>query len=348
MMLREPNLKSEDNSFRSLSGQPQLPHCSFIAFAIGFVLATSSVYADIVRVCTWDAAAAPDTVRPVTISNRIQQAANSLKQIKPDVIVLHNVTDWQMCSQFAQALKPIDYNVVVCSSFRDPETGSPSQRQTAILSNRKGYFTWSEPWRTRGSALPGGFAFAAIQTEKQRLGVFAVQASDKLASVTGGARTPGDQTVGSVCLQQWTESLDSYKKWVANRIEGAVVAAFIVPQSDPKKPLPLVEQARFANGFLGAAFDQPLSLVKPGSDYFSVRIPSNPEALPGVILCESGLTCDLDIDSSNPAVATLVESASAFSSPCSPCAEKIAIRGPNSEYPLLGCASVGVNSIQIQ
>src|SRR5260370_75340 len=51
--------------------------------------------------------------------NLIQDAAETLKKLNPDVILLQQVADWESCNELAKALKPETYNVVVCSSVRD-------------------------------------------------------------------------------------------------------------------------------------------------------------------------------------------------------------------------------------
>jgi hypothetical protein len=217
--------------------------------------------------------------------------AAALRRLNPDVILLSGVRDWQACAQLAQTLKPAEYNVVVCSAFQDPRTRAPGERQTAILSKRRGYFSWSEPWRLEGKGtLPEGFAFAAIQFGNQRLAFFSVQLHDPMPAAGGGV---GDAAAMTAALgRQWTAAVASFKTWVTNRL-GAVVVA-----SGGFSPGSKGEDGERA--FLGAplerAFTVPASGAAPGASPERAMVPLNAEAaaLPGVVLNGSRVTCDLE------------------------------------------------------
>src|SRR5689334_18092160 len=112
-----------------------------------------------VRVTTFDLASG----RGNASTNEIPKAAAELRKAAPDVILLRGVTGWKMCSQLVDALKPAEYRVAICSSFRDATSTNAAPRQIAILSRTGSYFSWSEPWSAPTNApAAAGFAFAAI------------------------------------------------------------------------------------------------------------------------------------------------------------------------------------------
>jgi len=128
---------------------------------LALLILAPNCLAETLRVTTWNL---QDPTGASTSEIRLQEAAAALKQISPDVILLQQVRDWQMCGDLAEALKPDQYTIQICSAFREAGTGAPSTQQVAIISKSKAYFSWAETWRSHGeTALPGGFAFAALQ-----------------------------------------------------------------------------------------------------------------------------------------------------------------------------------------
>ena len=91
-----------------------------------------AVQAGPVRVTTWNLQprAAAETNAPVPIA----EAAGVLKSLNPDVILLQQVPDLPSCELLVLALKPAEYEIAVCSAFRDPRTGELVRQQAAILS----------------------------------------------------------------------------------------------------------------------------------------------------------------------------------------------------------------------
>ena len=173
----------------------------------------------------------PGATRHEWLSNKFQQsliqdAAQSLKKLHPDVIVLQQVADWQTCHRLAQALQPENYQVAICSSFRDPRTNP--QAAGAATSKAKAYLSWSEPWRNSGElpAAPGGFAFAAIKLDGKNVGIFSVQFSDGVSDA------------------QLVEQIASVQNWKANRLQ-----AFVAAGDFSGKTLSRLEQIGFENDF---------------------------------------------------------------------------------------------------
>jgi len=190
--------------------------------AVCFVIFSAS--AETLRVTTWslqETAGSAGTQASVdSQTNRIEAAAAALKGLDPDVILLQHVRDWRMCSQLAQALKPAAYEVVICSSFGAGFSRTIGDRQTAILSKRKAYFSWSEAWSSHGRvAGSGGFVFAAVQVAGRRIALFSAALDDQLLQSGRGGSDVATARALSECQQHWMRQIESIRKWVSNRIQ---------------------------------------------------------------------------------------------------------------------------------
>jgi hypothetical protein len=166
-------------------------------------LLASPALADTVRLTSWNigsVALSPDS------TNNLVGAANLLRALNPDLLLLQGVRDWQMCAQLAQSLRPADYHVAVCSAFPCERRDSRSLNEVAILSKQKAYFSWSESWRSTGAPqVCGGFAFAALQFGKQRIGCFSAAFSDSLPV--------------AFSAEQVLEQVEIVRHWEANRVD---------------------------------------------------------------------------------------------------------------------------------
>jgi hypothetical protein len=141
-----------------------------------------------------------------------QDSIDTLKTLEPDVILLQSVPDWRMCAQLAEALKPLEYNVLICSAFRGPSVTATGQTQVAILSRWKAYFTWSEVWPSQKQEdRPQGMALAAIQAGTQRLA---------FATALAANRESADELPRAILRQ-----FNSIGSWETNRVQTFVVGA---------------------------------------------------------------------------------------------------------------------------
>ena len=272
---------------------------------LALLILLPSCLADTLRVTTWN-------LEPLTAGAtnefRLQETAAALKQLGPDVILLQQVRDWKMCAQLAQSLKPADYGVQVCSAFRDARTGALSQQQVAILSRAKAYFSWSEAWRPQGgTALPGGFAFAALQVGNQRVGLFSVQAG-------ADARNPGQRAAmaeaQAASVGQLLDQVGSVRNWVANQVQIFVVAATFDPRAVDlsaarDNTLRLLEAADFGNAFFMPPAAERITVAgktgSPGAtaDFILAQpagCAANARVLPTAVSLHSPVTCDVELD----------------------------------------------------
>ncbi|HWY74178.1 MAG TPA: hypothetical protein VN281_01100 [Verrucomicrobiae bacterium] len=298
----------------------QLAFAWLLTLAAFFVMALPSVAAPL-RIATWNlrepAATATNDPSQKTADARIQDAAVALGRLDPDVIILQQVRDWQMCQQVVQALQPAAYSVQVCSSFRDARTGTAGRQQIAILSKRKAYFSWSEPWRAEGQPIAGGFTFAALRLGKQRIGLFAVQLGD--TALTFGTTNDVEKIAQAreACLQQWVRELGSFKQWVTNRIEAVVVAGGLNDLPGEERPLPHPPgEIEFARKLMSAPLQSPTLLPDAatssvGTNYVFARLNPDADSLTGVILDRCPAACDVELTLEKPSPAVVARNDSA-------------------------------------
>ena len=284
-------------------------------FALALFALLPSCLAGALRVTTWNL---ESPLNADTNEVRLQEAAAALKQLNPDVILLQQVRDWKMCGQLAQALKPAQYSVQVCSSFRDARTGALSAQQVAILSKAKAYFSWSEAWRPQDeSALTGGFAFAALQFGQQRFGFFSVQAGAAAADERNPGQLVAATKAKAVSAAQLLEQVGSVSNWVANRVEAFVVGATFDPRAAGwpaarDNTLRLLEVADFDDAFRGVqTITVPGKAGQPGTaaDYI-LTLPAGCAANPSTLAIAGfghyPVTCDVEADPVRVAVARAI------------------------------------------
>ncbi len=211
---------------------------------LALLLLAAPIHAAPFRVTTWDlqpgAAAGANGWSNKSQDSLVHEAAESLKKLHPDVIILQQVAGWDTCHQLAQDLQPETYQVAACSSFRDPRTKLPG-RQVAILSKARAYLSWTEPWLN----APGGFAFAAIRLGDKNIGIFSVQCSD--------AREES--------ARQLVKQIASLQNWRTNRLQGFIVAGDFNTTPDDlrlgrEKTLSVLEQAGFENALAGLPLEK--------------------------------------------------------------------------------------------
>lgn len=296
---------------------------SLMGSALWLLLAVEVMAAPL-RVTTW-------SMQPKTVAeqangvarlktNRVQDAAAVLKKLDPDVIILQQVENWQSCDELVKALRPTNYNLMVCSSFRDKRTGALSRQQVAILAKAKPYISWSEAWKGNGqmAAAPGGFAFAALRLEKKNVGFFSVQLGD--AALPGTEQQSVTQQQGrEESARQMLQQIAALQNWTANRIEALVVAgdfntSLDNPQLADEKTLRLLDESGLANAFSNVPANQRITF--PGNDqradatfdYIFTRnagLVATPTIFTTAWAEHYPVTCDLDLNAPKQAPAAV-------------------------------------------
>ena len=178
---------------------------AFLALVLGFL--TSAGFAQSIRVTTWNLGIESTNH---DMAGVLAKAAATLKGLDSDVVLLQDVKDWRTCDELVEALRPLDYRVVVCSAFAQTAADSLPQPQVAILSKYKAYFTWTEPGRDSEQQTAGfGVAFAAIEMGRQRLGFF---------NTVFGQNASGEQLA-----RKLVADVKSVSEWETNRVQTFVV-----------------------------------------------------------------------------------------------------------------------------
>jgi hypothetical protein len=100
---------------------------AFFALLASFVVALAlgeSAEPAKVRVTTWNLEWFPNgsahDATPEVQAQRIATAADVLRPINPDIILLQEVRDYDACTRLGEAIAPGIYHVAVCSAFKEP------------------------------------------------------------------------------------------------------------------------------------------------------------------------------------------------------------------------------------
>jgi hypothetical protein len=114
-------------------------------------------------------------------NQRVKEAADVLRPINPDIVLLQEVRDYDACARLGEAIAPGIYHVVICSAFREPFHSGLGRQQVAILSKYQAQAAWSEPWESvNGVDPPRGFAFAWFKIGSEDVGVYSVHLKSNL------------------------------------------------------------------------------------------------------------------------------------------------------------------------
>jgi hypothetical protein len=103
---------------------------------------------------------------PEVQAQRVAAAADVLRPINPDIILLQEVRDYEACARLGEAIAPGTYQVAICSAFKEPFQRGLGKQQVAIFSKYQA--PWAEPWKSmNGVDPPRGFAFAWFKIGKR-------------------------------------------------------------------------------------------------------------------------------------------------------------------------------------
>ena len=256
--------------FQLLASATRLHNGSFfcLMLLLAFAAFAPSALAETIRVATWNLQPA----RGETASEaQTIKRAEELKQLSPDVILLQGVSDWRRCAQLVQTLQPEPYRVSICSALRGGSGGGATNLEVGILSRHKTYSCWWKPWAASGAetANAGGFAFAAIQVGKRRVGVF----SAELESPAQGAVSSG----------KLLEQIETVRGWTHNEVDtfiiGGTFMAGINSADAISVALPGLEQRGFVDACLGLPSQPTRSSEEAGFLYVDkTGFPMSPQA----------------------------------------------------------------------
>jgi hypothetical protein len=102
-------------------------------------------------------------------AQRIEAAANVLKRLNPDILLLQEMRDYDACARLGEAIRPGAYQVAICSAFKG------AKQQEAIVARIPAQAAWSESWKSmEGIDPPRGFAFAWFKIGNADVGVYSL------------------------------------------------------------------------------------------------------------------------------------------------------------------------------
>jgi Endonuclease/Exonuclease/phosphatase family len=147
------------------NGQPVttlgLMNRPLIAFLASLVIASAlseSREPATIRITTWNLEWFPNgsahDATPEVQGQRIAAAADVLRPIDADIILLQEVRDYEACVRLGEAIAPGMYHLAICSAFKEQFQRGLGKQQVAILSKYQAQAAWSEPWKSMNGVDP--------------------------------------------------------------------------------------------------------------------------------------------------------------------------------------------------
>jgi endonuclease/exonuclease/phosphatase family metal-dependent hydrolase len=147
-----------------------------VAVLCALLAILQDIRGDVVTIATWNLEWFPGGKPNSSQSERLVQmsaAKDALLDIRPDILCLQEVRDWDSVAELVSILP--NFQTLVVSRFREMGSSGPlSIQQTAIASNQPAEAAWSESFRPSPATPPRGFSCAAIRHGKTILFVYSV------------------------------------------------------------------------------------------------------------------------------------------------------------------------------
>jgi endonuclease/exonuclease/phosphatase family metal-dependent hydrolase len=158
---------------------------SVLVFVVAWLALAAAAVAAPIRVTTWNLEwfpnGTPKDLPAPEQEKRIAAAADVLRPLNSDIILLEEVKDYAVCARLAEKISPHTYQVAICSAFREPFTPGLGKQQVAILAKEPAQAAWSETWKSmEGVDPPRGFAFAWFKIGGVDVGVYALHLKSNL------------------------------------------------------------------------------------------------------------------------------------------------------------------------
>ena len=200
---------------------------------------------------------------PEQQEQRITAAADVLRPINPDIILLQEVRDYDACARLGEAIAPGIYHVAICSAFKEPFQSGLGKQQVAILSKYQAQAAWAEPWKSmNGVDPPRGFAFAWFKIGNEDIGVYSVHLKSNL--ITHGdreAETAKNIRKREVAITQLLTHVHDVIGTTMPTIKGVVIGGDFNTNHDQEmfaaeRTLDSLADAGYQNGFEGLALSE--------------------------------------------------------------------------------------------
>src|SRR5215470_2412652 len=116
------------------------PRTFAAAIALSVVLIAGYSGAQTVKCTTWNLEWFPNgsakEAPAAQQEQRIKEAADVLRPINPDIILLQEVRDYDVCTRLGEAIAPGVYHVAICSAFKEPFQKGLGKEQVALSQYR--------------------------------------------------------------------------------------------------------------------------------------------------------------------------------------------------------------------
>jgi endonuclease/exonuclease/phosphatase family metal-dependent hydrolase len=239
-------------------------------FAVGSTLGQSPEPAKI-RITTWNLEwfpnGSPRETTPEIQAQRIGAAADVLKKLDPDILLLQEMRDYDACVRLGEAIHPGAYQIAICSAFKG------AKQQEAIIAKIPAQAAWSEAWKSmEGIDPPRGFAFAWFKIGNADIGVYSLHLKSNL--ITHGDKeieTARNIRKREVSIQQLLAHIHDVIETVIPSIKGLIIGGDFNTNHDQamfaaEKTLDTLTSSAYQSVFQGIPFEE--RITHPGSHGF--------------------------------------------------------------------------------
>jgi endonuclease/exonuclease/phosphatase family metal-dependent hydrolase len=224
-----------------------------------------------IRITTWNLEwfpnGSPHDAPPEKQAQRIEAAADVLKKLDPDILLLQEMRDYDACVRLGEAMRPGAYQVAICSAFKG------AKQQEAIIAKIPAQAAWSEAWKSmEGIDPPRGFAFAWFKIGNADIGVYSLHLKSNL--ITHGDKeieTAQNIRKREVSIQQLLAHIHDVIKTVIPSIKGLIIGGDFNTNHDQamfaaERTLDTLTSAAYQSVFEGIPFEE--RITHPGSHGF--------------------------------------------------------------------------------
>jgi endonuclease/exonuclease/phosphatase family metal-dependent hydrolase len=204
---------------------------------------------------------------------RIKEAADVLRPINPDIVMLQEMRDYDVCARLGDAIAPGIYHVAICSAFKEPFQRGLGRQQVAILSKYQAQAAWAEPWKSmNGVDPPRGFAFAWFKLGNEDIGVYSLHLkSNLIMHGNKEAETAKNIQKREVAIAQLLAHIHDVVRAKMPTIKSFVIGGDFNTNHDQamfsaERTLDSLADAGYQNGFEGLSLSQ--RVTHPGSHGF--------------------------------------------------------------------------------
>src|SRR4029453_12037807 len=207
-----------------------------------------------IRITTWNLEwfpnGSPRETSPEKQAQRIEAAADVLRKLDPDILLLQEMRDYDACARLGEAIHPSTYQVAICSAFKG------AKQQEAIVAKIPAQAAWSEPWNSvEGIDPPRGFAFAWFKIGNADIGISSLHLkSNRVTHGNKEIETAENIRKREVSIQQLMDHVDAIVRRVIPSIKSLVVGGDFNTNRDQEmfateKTLDSLSGAAYRNAF---------------------------------------------------------------------------------------------------